>query len=88
MRIATPLTGTVLAAACLFGLSGLSSVANAAEPTAGTVVAASDTNIQASRHTDGSTSEPSLPPPEVRGAGQEAESSDSSGGSTRNDRPS
>jgi len=54
----------------------------------GTVVAASDTNIQASRHTDGSTSEPSLPPPEVRGAGQEAESSDSSGGSTRNDRPS
>ena len=38
--------------------------------------------------TDGSTSEPSLPPPEVRGAGQEAESSDSSGGSTRNDRPS
>ena len=62
MRIATTLTGTVLAAACLFGLSGLSSVANAAEPTAGTVVAASDTNIQASRHTDGSTSEPSLPP--------------------------
>lgn len=35
MRIATTLTGTVLAAACLFGLSGLSSVANAAEPTAG-----------------------------------------------------
>jgi len=52
MRIATTLTGTVLAAACLFGLSGLSSVANAAEPTAGTVVAASDTNIQASRHFD------------------------------------
>jgi len=53
MRIVTTLTGTVLAAACLFGLTGLSSVANAAEPTTGNVVtssAAADVNIQASRH--------------------------------------
>ena len=53
MRIATTLTGTVLAAACLFGLTGLSSVANAAEPNTGDVVtssAAADVNIQASRH--------------------------------------
>ena len=54
MRIATTLTGTVLAAACLFGLTGLSSVANAAEPTTGNVATSSavgaDTNIQASRH--------------------------------------
>jgi hypothetical protein len=52
MRIATTLTGTVLAVACLFGLTGLSAVANAAEPTASTVAASSDVNIQASRHFD------------------------------------
>jgi hypothetical protein len=53
MRIATTLTGTVLAAACLVGLTGLSSVANAAEPTSANVVpssAAAESNIQASRH--------------------------------------
>ncbi len=52
MRIATTLTGTVLAAACLFGLTGLSAVAHAAEPAASAVAAASDVNIQASRHVD------------------------------------
>ena len=63
MNIAPKLTCTVLAAACLFGLSGLASVANAAEPTSGTVVTANhdgsgadaagaDVNINASRHFD------------------------------------
>lgn len=54
MRIVTKVTGTVLAAACLFGVTGLSSVANAAEPTSANVVTSSaagaDTNVQASRH--------------------------------------
>ena len=54
MRMVTTVTGTVLAAACLFGLTGLSSVANAAEPTSTNVVtstaAGADTNVQASRH--------------------------------------
>jgi hypothetical protein len=54
MRIVTKVTGTVLAAAGLFGLTGLSSVANAAEPTSANVVTSSavgaDTNNQASRH--------------------------------------
>jgi hypothetical protein len=52
MRTTTMLTGTVLTAACLFGVTGLSSVANAAEPTAGTAVAASDANLKASRHVE------------------------------------
>jgi len=54
MNIVPKLTCTVLAAACLFGLSGLSSAANAAEPTAGNISTSSavgaHTNIQASRH--------------------------------------
>ena len=54
MRVATTLTSTVIAATCLFGLSGLSAVANAAETTTGTVTTSSavgaDPNIQASRH--------------------------------------
>ena len=53
MRVATTLTSTVIAATCLFGLTGLSTVANAAEPTTGNVAASSaaaDANIQASRH--------------------------------------
>ena len=40
MRTTAKLTSAVLAAAVLFGLSGLASVANAAEPASGTVVTA------------------------------------------------
>ena len=54
MRVATTLTSTVIAATCLFGLTGLSAVANAAETTTGNVTTSgavgADTNIQASRH--------------------------------------
>ena len=53
MRIVTTVTGTVLAAACLFGLTGLSTVANAAEPATANAVtqsAAADVNVSASRH--------------------------------------
>ena len=51
MPIATTITGTVLAAACLVGLSGLSTVASAAETsTSGVVSTAADTTINASRH--------------------------------------
>ena len=51
MRIATTITGTVVAAACLVGLSGLSTAATAAEPTTTTVVTSGvDTTINASRH--------------------------------------
>ncbi|HEU4332324.1 MAG TPA: hypothetical protein VFR40_14510, partial [Lapillicoccus sp.] len=51
MPIATTITGTVLAAACLVGLSGLSTVASAAETsTSGVASTAADTTINASRH--------------------------------------
>ncbi|HEU5001069.1 MAG TPA: hypothetical protein VFT68_19185 [Lapillicoccus sp.] len=51
MRIAATLTATVAAAVCLVGLSGLSTVAHAAEPNTATVVTTgADMSINASRH--------------------------------------
>jgi hypothetical protein len=54
MNIAPKLTCTVLAAACLVGLSGLASAASAAETTTASVATSSalgaDANLQASRH--------------------------------------